>query len=275
MPYFHSSDRYELFYTDAGQGRPVVLLHGWPLASSMWDAQAAFLTRNGYRVIRYDRRGFGRSDQPWLGYNYDRFADDLGDLLQYLDLQDVTLVGFSMGGGEVARYLARHGDARIAQAVLMAGTTPFLMRTDDNPDGLDPTVLDGLLAALDADGPATLLQLCDAFFSRQEGLEPVAEGQRHWYLAMALQASARATSEAARAWFTTDFRADLGQFRVPTLVMHGADDKSVPAALAGRVAAKAIRDARYIEYPGADHAIVISHRQQVEADLLGFLQESA
>lgn len=274
MPCFLTSDGCELFYTDAGQGRPVVLLHAWPLSSAMWDAQATLLTRQGYRVICHDRRGFGRSDQPWIGYDYDRFADDLAELLNHLDLQRATLVGFSMGSGEVARYLARHGDARIAQAVLMAGTTPFMMRTADNPEGVDSAVLHGLLAAIEQDRPAVLAQLCDAYFSRTEAMPPVAESARLWYLSMALQASARAVSESARAWFSTDFRADMGAFQVPTLVMHGAEDRSVPAHLGGRAAAQAIAGSRYIEYAGADHAIVASHRQPVEADLLAFLQSA-
>lgn len=274
MPRFLTSDGCELFYTDAGQGRPVVLLHAWPLSSAMWDAQAALLARQGYRVICHDRRGFGRSDQPWTGYDYDRFADDLAELLNHLDLQRATLVGFSMGSGEVARYLARHGDARIAQAVLMAGTTPFMMRTADNPEGVDPAVLDGLLAAIEQDRPAVLAQLCDAYFSRAEATAPVAESDRLWYLSMALQASGRAIAESARAWFSTDFRADMQAFRIPTLVMHGAEDRSVPAHLGGRAAAQAIPGSRYIEYAGADHAIVASHRQSVEADLLAFLQST-
>lgn len=271
MPYFLTSDHCELFYTDAGQGRPVVLLHGWPLSSAMWDAQTALLTQHGYRVIRYDRRGFGRSDQPWVGYHYDRFADDLAELLNHVDLHSVTLVGFSMGGGEVARYLARHGDTRIAQAVLMAGTTPFMMRTADNPTGVDATVLRDLLEALDHNRPSVLAQLCDAYFNNVEAVSQIEESSRLWYMSMALQASARATSESAQAWFSTDFRADMKAFKVPTLIMHGAEDRSVPAHLAGQAAAQAIPEARYIEYANADHVFINSHRKLMEEDLLAFV----
>lgn len=274
MPFFSTSDGTQLFYTDAGHGRAVVLLHGWPLSSAMWERQAALLTRQGYRVVCPDRRGFGRSDQPWLGYDYARLADDVDELLKHLDLQDVTLVGFSMAGGEVIRYLARHGQARIAQAVMIAGTAPLLAQRHDNPEGISPAVLDGLLAALAHDRPGVLKQLADDFLGG-DGAPPPSDAAHQWYMAMALQASSRATAETARTWFDSDLRADLPRIGVPTLVMHGAADASVPAALSGRVMAAAIPGARYIEYAQAGHALVISRRAQLEADLLQFLGEFA
>ncbi|MGH8053645.1 MAG: alpha/beta fold hydrolase [Stenotrophomonas sp.] len=272
MPSFSTSDGTQIFFTDSGQGRAVVLLHGWPLSSAMWERQAMLLAQQGYRVICPDRRGFGRSDQPWLGYGYDRLADDLQELLEHLDLHEVTLVGFSMASGEVIRHQARHGHARVAQVVLMAGTAPLLAQRPDNPEGVATAVLDGLLAALAHDRPGVLKQLADDFLGG-DGAPPPSDVAHQWYMAMALQASARATSEAARSWFNTDLRADLARIKVPTLVMHGGADASVPATLSGRVSAAGIAGARYIEYPQAGHALVISRRAQVEADLLQFLEE--
>ncbi|HEX7913072.1 MAG TPA: alpha/beta hydrolase [Paraburkholderia sp.] len=273
MPFFKTTDDVSLFYHDWGTGRPVVLIHGWPLNADFWEPQSTYLAANGFRIIAYDRRGFGRSDQPWTGYDYDTLADDLDALMMHLDLQDATLVGFSMGGGEVARYLSRHGRERVAQAVLMSAVTPLLKRTADNPAGIDGAVFDGLIQALENDRVGFLADFREDYFNGNSPHRAVSRGVLDWFLMLASQASLRATVACARAWSDTDFRADLPAMTVPTLIMHGGADVNVPPEITARVAAFMIPTARYIEYGGSGHAIGITDRYQVNEDLLAFLQE--
>ena len=261
MPFVRTSDDVALHYSDWGSGQPVLLIHGWPLTAEMWEYQASALVEAGYRVISYDRRGFGRSDRPWSRYDYDRLADDLDSLIRHLDLRDIVLVGFSMGGGEVARFLSRHGAARVAGAALIAAVTPCLARHPDNPHGLDHAVFDrvGFLAGY-----------AETVF--RPGMDPVvAAGLKAWYLSMALPASGPATLATVRAWYETDFRPDMSAFTVPTLILHGAQDQSVPAAIAGRAAASLIQGARYVEYAEAGHFLPVDEKTRVTADLLAFL----
>ncbi|MBN9446700.1 MAG: alpha/beta hydrolase [Bosea sp.] len=270
MPFVRTSDDVALHYSDWGSGQPVLLIHGWPLTAEMWEYQASALVDAGYRVISYDRRGFGRSDRPWSRYDYDRLADDLDSLIRHLDLRDIVLVGFSMGGGEVARFLSRHGAARVAGAALIAAVTPCLARHPDNPHGLDRAVFDGLAAALSGDRIGFLAGYAETVF--RPGTDPVvAAGLKAWYLSMALPASGPATLATARAWYETDFRPDMSAFTVPTLILHGAQDQSVPAAIAGRAAASLIPGARYVEYAEAGHFLPVDEKTRVTADLLAFL----
>jgi non-heme chloroperoxidase len=272
MPFFKTGDGVALFYNDWGNGRPVVLIHGWPLNSDFWEPQSTYLATNGFRVISYDRRGYGRSEQPWVGYDYDTLADDLAALLNHLELRNVTLIGHSMGGGEVARYLSRHGKERVARAVLVSAVTPFLKKTADHPDGIDQSVFDGLVQALEDDRHGFFMNFREGFF-RGSSVDPaVSVGTLDWYMFIANQASLRATIACARAWSETDFRPDMPAFTVPTLILHGGADANVPAETTGRVAARMISSARYIEYPESGHAIGITNSHKVNADIRAFLE---
>lgn len=273
MPFFKTVDNVSLFYNDWGTGRPVVLIHGWPLNSDFWEPQSIYLAANGFRVVAYDRRGFGRSEQPWTGYDYDTLADDLDALMQHLDLHDATLVGFSMGGGEVARYLSRHGAVRVAQAVLMSAVTPSLKKFNDNPDGIDQSVFDGLLKALETDRHGFLADFREGFFYGTSAEPVVSRGVLDWYSFLSSQASLRAIIECARAWSDTDFRSDLSSITIPTLIMHGGSDVNVPPEITAHLVRHMIAGARYIEYEGSGHAIGITDSQRVNADLLAFLRE--
>lgn len=262
----------ELYYTDHGAGRPVVLIHGWPLSGRSWEAQERPLIEAGYRVIAYDRRGFGQSSQPWEGYDYDTFAADLAALLDHLDLTEVTLVGLSMGGGEVVRYLARYGSGRVAQAVLASAVPPYLYQADDNPDGgLDDATVDGFVEAAWGDRMGFLDEFMTGFFSVGDELK-VSEQQRQFALGLAALASPKATADCITAFARTDFRADLAAIDVPTLVIHGAADATVPLEVSGRRSAEAIRDARLVVIDDAPHGVTVSHPEQWNAAVLEFLR---
>ena len=268
--FVETRDGTRLYYNDWGDGPPMVLIHGWPLSSAMWEYQAPLLAENGQRVIAYDRRGFGRSDQPWKGYDYDTLADDLADLLEHLDLRGVTLVGFSMGGGEVARYLSRHGTDRIARAVLVSAVTPFLLKTDDNPDGVDRRVFEDMLANLREDRPAFLSSFGNKFFGTSMLDFSVSTELMDWAQMLALQASPAATLACVHAFAETDFRPDMASFTVPTLVIHGGSDETVPISHSGRIAARMIPNAQLIVYAGGPHAVFINQKDRLVDDLLAF-----
>ena len=272
MPFIETTDKTILFYNDWGSGRPVVLIHGWPLDSDMWEYQSVFLASQGLRVIAYDRRGFGRSGQPWSGYDYDTFADDLKAVLDKLDLNDVTLVGFSMGGGEVARYMSRHGGARVAKAVLIAAVTPYLLQASDNPDGVGRGVFDKIVEGLKSDRPNFLAAFGKQFFGAGLLNFTVTNEIQQWALMMALLASPKATIDCARAFSETDFRRDLATFRVPTLVIHGDSDAIVPIDKSGRLAAPMIAGAELKVYSGAPHGLFFTEKDRLNQDLLGFIQ---
>ena len=272
MPFVETADKTSLFYNDWGSGRPVVLIHGWPLDSDMWEYQSVFLASEGVRVIAYDRRGFGRSSQPWSGYDYDTLADDLKALLDKLDLHEVTLVGFSMGGGEVARYMSRHGGARVAKAVLLAAVTPYLALTSDNPGGVDSGVFDQMIEGLKKDRPNFLATFGKQFFGAGLLNFTVTAEIMQWASTMALLASPKATLDCVRAFSETDFRNDLAAFRVPTLIIHGSDDATVPPDKSGRAAAKLMPNAEYKEYPGAPHALFFTEKDKLNQDLLAFIK---
>jgi pimeloyl-ACP methyl ester carboxylesterase len=272
MPTLTTSDKTEIYYKDWGAGRPVVLCHGWPLNSDMWEYQMEFLASRGLRCIAHDRRGFGRSGQPWGGYDYDTFADDLATLLDTLDVKDATLVGFSMGGGEVARYIGRHGAKRVSKAVLMSAVTPLMLKTDDHPEGVPMEVFDGIRAGITADRPQFFTEFGKAFTGANRPKSKVSQGILTWTTIMALQAGLKGTLDCVNAFSETDFRPDLKKFNLPTLVMHGDDDQIVPIDLTARAAAKAISGAQLIVYPGGPHGMYFTHKDQINADLLTFIR---
>ena len=267
MAFIKAQDGTQLYYKDWGSGRPVVFVHGWPLNADMWDYQLTHLAAHGVRAIAYDRRGFGRSEQPWTGYDY-----DLAVVIETLDLQDAGLVGFSMGGGEVARYLARHGRARISRAALISAVTPYLLKTAEHPDGVDVSVFDRIVEGLMKDRPHFIAQFGQAFYGKTLLDPKVSDETLQWTLMMAMQGSARATQACVRAFSETDFRADMAAFTLPTLVVHGSADKTVPIDIAGRQAAKLIPSAEFIEYEGEPHGLFVTAKDRLGADLLTFLR---
>jgi pimeloyl-ACP methyl ester carboxylesterase len=254
-----------------GDGRPVVLIHGWPLSGASWQEQFRPLEEAGHRVVVYDRRGFGRSEKPQDGYDYDRLADDLHDVLERLDVRDATLVGFSMGGGEVARYVARHGEDRIRGVVFAAAVPPYLMKTDDNPDGpLTEEAAAELEQHLRADRDAFFDEFLTGFFSAGEELQ-VTEAQRQDALALTAQADDTAALQCMRAWATTDFRRDLEAITVPALVLHGDGDGTVPLEGSGQRTHDALPDSRLHVIAGGPHGINTSHAAEFNTALLEFL----
>ena len=266
-----SSSPVELHYTDQGQGRPVVLIHGWPLSGRSWEAQVPPLVEAGHRVVTYDRRGFGSSSQPWDGYDYDTFAADLNALLEHLDLTDVTLVGFSMGGGEVVRYLTNHGSARVAKAVLAGAVPPYLYKSEDNPDGgLDDATVTTFLESASSDRAAFLEFFTKQFFSAG-GVQKVSEPLRQYMVQIALAASPRGTVECIKAWSYTDFRADVARVDVPLLVLHGDSDAIVPLEVSGKRVADTVPGAQLVVVEGAPHGFNASHPSKFNRALLDFL----
>lgn len=271
MAFIKTKDNTSIYYYDWGVGKPVILIHGWPLTSASWEYQARFLAENGYRVIAYDRRGFGKSDWAYNGYDYDTLADDLSTLIEELDLKQVSLVGFSMGGGEVARYLGRLGSARVDKAVLVAAVTPYLLKTSDNPDGIEQSVFDGIIDAIEKDRPAFLKDFSEKFYGRTMINHTVSEPFLDFFRSMALSGSPDATVKLVRTWSSTDCREDLQKIDVPTLIIHGSDDATVPAANSARKAVQLIPGATLIEYEGEPHGLPATASGRLNADLLKFL----
>jgi pimeloyl-ACP methyl ester carboxylesterase len=260
-------------YEDHGQGKPVVLIHGWPLSSRTWEPQELTLTEAGYRVIKYDRRGFGDSSRPWSGYDYDTMASDLNALMNHLDLQDATIVGFSMGGGEVARYISNHGTSRLAGAVLAAAVTPYLYKSDDNPGGgVDDETIATFEEAVRGDRAAFLEDFTKNFFTPQGGDESLVSGPlRHFARWQGSIASAKGTLDCIAAWSRTDFRDDLAKIDVPTLVIHGDADAIVPFEVSGKRSHEAIADSTLTVIEGGPHGINATHPDEFNTALLGFL----
>jgi non-heme chloroperoxidase len=267
-----ASDGTRLFYKDWGEGPPVILSHGWPLNADSWEAQMLFLASSGYRCIAHDRRGHGRSDQPWDGNEMDTYADDLAVLIDTLDLRSVTLVGFSTGGGEVVRYIGRHGTGRITGLVLVSAVPPLMLRTADNPGGVPIEVFDGIRAGSIADRSQLYRELADGpFFGHNRDGADVSQGTRDAFWRQGLQSGHRNAYECIAAFSATDFRADLTQVDVPTLVIHGDDDQIVPFAVGGQASAALVAGATLTVYPGAPHGITDTHKERLGADLLAFL----
>jgi non-heme chloroperoxidase len=273
MPYAKAKDGCMLYYKDWGRGDPVVLLHGWPLTADTWDAVAIKLVEAGYRCIFADRRGFGRSGQPWDGNDYDTYADDVAAVLEDAGVQEkVSLVGFSMGGGEVARFLTKQGKNRVSKAVLASSVVPYLVQTDDNPDGVPQAQLDEMTEQMKTDRAAFMQSFFKTFFGVGFVTSPVSDAVLMNAWRQAMMASLRSTLAAAKAFATTDFRPDLRSFDgVPTLVIHGTGDKTVPIDATGRVVARAIPNARLIEYDGSPHGIFETDKDRFCEDLIAFL----
>jgi len=273
MPYAIANDDCELYVKEWGpsDGRAVILIHGWPLNADSWDDIALALAQGGYRTIAYDRRGFGRSDQPWEGYDYDVLADDLAAVIEQTDSEGAAIVGFSMGGGEVARYLARHGTENVSQAALIASIVPFMLKTDDNPGGVDQSVFDGMTAGIKADRAGFMQTFAEMFYGQGWFTSPVSQGVLDAFFQSAMMAGQWPTLACAEAFATTDFRGDCAAFTIPTLIVHGTNDKTVPIDSSSREAAKLIPHAQLIEYDGAPHGLTITHRDRLIADLLAFL----
>ncbi|WP_181783346.1 alpha/beta fold hydrolase [Pseudonocardia pini] len=277
MPTVTTPDGAEIFYKDWGEGPPVVLAHGWPLHADSWQAQQLFLAANGFRAIAHDRRGHGRSTQTWHGNDMDTYADDLAHLIETLDLHGVTLVGFSTGGGEVARYLGRHGTGRVRGLVLVSAVPPFMLRTDDNPGGVPIEVFDEIRRGSLADRSQTYRDLADGpFFGGNRPGQAPSQGIRDAFWLQGMQSGHRNALECIAAFSATDFRPDLDAVSaagLPTLVIHGDDDQVVPIAVGGRASAERIEGATLTVYPGAPHGITDTHPQQLSTDLLAFCKE--
>lgn len=271
MPFVTAEDGARIHYKDWGIGRPVVLSHGWPLSADSWEAQALHLAANGFRVIAHDRRGHGRSTQTWDGNDMDHYADDLAVLVEELDLADAILVGFSTGGGEVARYIGRHGTARVAKAALISSVPPQMVRSEENPGGLPVEVFDGLRQASLADRSQLYRDLADGpFFGANRPGAEVSQGMRDSFWLQGMQSGHKSAYDCIEAFSETDFRADLARFDVPTLVVHGDDDQVVPIDAAGRASAALIKDATLKVYEGAPHGVTDTHKQRINDDLLAF-----
>ena len=266
MSYITTRDNVKLYFKDWGKGRPVVMMHGWPLSSATFDDLSMALADAGLRAISYDRRGFGRSQQTWDGYDYDTLADDLAAVLEETGARDATLLGFSMGGGEVARYLSRHGAANVKQAILVASIVPYMLKTADNPKGTDQAVFDQAGAAIKADRA----KFWTGFFKDFYGAG-VSDEVQEWSRDVSMHAGLKATLACAGAFATTDFRPDLKAFTVPTLIIHGTDDKTVPIDASARAAAAGIANSKLIEYEGAPHGLLASHKTRLIEDVLRFV----
>lgn len=272
MHMVEARDGTHLYVKSWGEGRPVVLIHGWPLSADSWDPVALALAENGYRAIAYDRRGFGRSQQPWQGYDYDTFADDLAAVLESQGVSDdIALVGFSMGGGEVARYLSRHQGKGVSQVALISSIVPYMLQTEDNPEGVPQAQLDAIAKGVREDRPHFFRTFFKQFFGVGLVSHPVNEDTLDLAWSTALQAGLHPTLAAARAFGSTDFRPDLASFRVPTLVIHGTADKTVPIDATAREVAKAVPQAQLIEYEGEAHGVFATQTDRLIGDLLAFL----
>src|SRR5947209_4934400 len=279
MPYVNvgkeNSGEIELYYEDHGSGDPVVLIHGYPLSGASWEKQVSVLLAAGYRVITYDRRGFGKSSQPTTGYNYDTFAEDLHKLVTHLKLRDFTLVGFSMGGGEIARYVRKHGSKGVSRAVFISAVPPFLLKTTDNPEGVDGSVFEGIQKAIVADRYAFFTDFFKNFYNTDLLLgKRVSQQvvQSSWNVAAG--ASATASLACVPTWHE-DFRKDLSRIDVPTLVIHGDADRIVPISASGARTAKLIKGARSLVIKDGPHCITWTHTEEVNSELVNFLAEGA
>ncbi|MBU0603686.1 MAG: alpha/beta hydrolase [Gammaproteobacteria bacterium] len=271
-----TQDGVRLYYKDWGpkDGPVVTFSHGWPLSSDSWESQMLFLASQGFRVVAHDRRGHGRSSQPWDGNDMDHYADDLAAVIEALDLKAVTLVGFSTGGGEVARYIGRHGTQRVRKAVLVSSVPPMMLRTDSNPDGLPLEVFDGLRkASIDNRSQLYLDIASGPFYGFNRAGAKASPGLIESFRAQGMQGGHRNTYDSIAAFSATDFRADLKKFDVPTLVIHGSDDQIVPIDISGKASAALIRNAELIVYPGAPHGLTDTHKERLNQDLLTFLRK--
>ncbi|HZR28884.1 MAG TPA: alpha/beta hydrolase [Terriglobales bacterium] len=277
MPYVtvgkENSGNIDLYYEDQGSGKPVVLIHGWPLSGRSWEKQVPVLLDAGHRVITYDRRGFGDSGKPTSGYNYDTFAEDLHNLITKLDLRDIALVGFSMGGGEVARYLGSYGSERVNNAVFISAVPPFLLKAPDNPGGIDGGIFDGIKKAIAADRLAFLSKFLSDFYNVDVlGGKRVSNEVVQFSWNIASGASPKGTLDCVSAW-VTDFRNDLKRVDVPTLVIHGDSDRILPITATGKRTAELVKGSKLVVVEGGPHGITLTHADKVNPELLSFLEQ--
>jgi non-heme chloroperoxidase len=274
MPTVTTKDGTQIYYKDWGQGPVVTFSHGWPLNSDAWDGQMLFLVQHGYRCVALDRRGHGRSSQSSTGNNMDGYADDLATVIEALDLNDATLIGHSTGGGEVARYVGRHGSKRVAGAVLLAAVPPLMLKTAANPEGLPLEVFDAIRAGVAGDRSQYYKDLAIQFYGANRPGAKVSEGILGQFWLWSMQAGTLGAYESVKAFSETDFTEDLKKFDFPTLVLHGEDDQIVPVKDSARKSAKIVKDAKEVYYPGAPHGLTATHADQVNAEFLRFLEES-
>ncbi|HET7190181.1 MAG TPA: alpha/beta hydrolase [Gemmatimonadaceae bacterium] len=270
-----TKDGTQIYYKDWGEGPVVTFSHGWPLNADMWDGQMQFLVQNGFRTVAHDRRGHGRSSQSSSGNDMNGYADDLAALIEALDLRNVTLVGHSTGGGEVARYIGRHGTKRVARAVLIAAVPPLMLKTSANPDGLPIEIFDALRASLFQDRSQTYREFASSFYGANRPGAKVSQGILDQFWLWSMQSGLKNASESIKAFSETDFTEDLRKFDVPTLVLHGEDDQIVPVKNSAVKSARLIRGAKDVYYPGAPHGITATHQDQINTELLQFLRDGA
>ena len=275
MPFIKSAQNgaepISIYYEDLGKGKPVVFIHGWPLSGAMWEYQITQLTQQGLRCITYDRRGFGNSDRPFDGYDYNTLAGDLKSLLDELNLQDVTLVGFSMGGGEIAKYFSLYGGARVAKVVLVSAVVPYMLQTSDNPEGTPQEEFDKMAKGMIDDRPSFMETFNKDFFGVSLLNHPVSDAFLANSLARVMEASPIATLQCAKSFSSTDFRQDVLKINVPTLIIHGESDKTVPIKAAGEESAKMIKGAQFIIYEGAPHGLFYTEKERLNQDLVDFI----
>jgi len=267
-----TGEEVNISYKDYGTGRPVVLIHGWPLSKEMWEYQIEPLVEAGLRVIKYDRRGFGKSSKPWGEYDYNTLTTDLHTIMEELDLQDAVLVGFSMGGGEAVRYLSQYGSSRVSKIVLVSAVTPYMLKTPDNPDGVDESVFKEMLEQISEDRIAFLDDFGKKFFGVNLISHPISAPLLDYYRMLAAVAAPRATKQCAVAFAQTDFRSDVQAVNVPTLIIHGDADKTVPIEASGDRTAKMIPGSQYIVYEGAPHGLFYTHKEKLNQDLINFIK---
>jgi non-heme chloroperoxidase len=267
-----AKDGTQLYYKDWGRGPVVTFSHGWPLNSDMWDGQMLFLAQQGFRVVAHDRRGHGRSGQASSNNDMNGYADDLAAVIETLDLKNVTCVGHSTGGGEVTRYIGRHGTKRVAKAVLIAAVPPLLLKTAANPEGLPMELFDGIRAALVKDRSQAYKDFAVAFYGANREGSKISQGVLEQFWLWSMQSGLKNSYESVKAFSETDFTEDLKKFDIPTLVLHGEDDQVVPVHDSARKSARLIKNAKAIYYPGAPHGITATHAEQINADLLAFLR---